>query len=86
MTPTQFTPPPFLDFANGNADFILDIAIEWLLTLTLLIFTLYSLFLFYHWFAYGTSRSTNIKVLLIYLATTLPIILALFILRPFFTL
>lgn len=40
---------------------------ELFIYISLLIFTIYSVILGYHWFNYGTSRSTSITAMIIFL-------------------
>jgi len=41
---------------------------ELLIYLSLLIFTVYTVILGYHWFSYGASRSTSVTAMIIFLS------------------
>jgi len=58
-----------------NLSFIWSIGIELLFLVTILIFTLYTTFLGYHWFAYGTSRAKSMRAMAIYLLVSAPLIM-----------
>lgn len=48
-----------------------------------LVFILYSLFLAYHWFSYGSSRSLSLLSLTVYLIVSAPLFLTMAILIRF---
>lgn len=54
---------------------LLSIGLELLFFVNLLIFTLYTLFLAYHWFSYGTSRSVSLFSLAIFLIGSAPLLI-----------
>lgn len=63
--------------APVNFDFgeFLPIGFEIFFYALVLIFLIYSLFLVYHWFSYGTNKATSMLALLIYLFGSVPFLL-----------
>jgi len=54
---------------------LLSVGMGLLFFVTLLVFTLYSTFLAYHWYAYGTKKATATLILAIYLLGSAPFFL-----------
>ena len=58
-----------------NLTTFVSIGLEIIFFLTLLVFAVYTLFLAYHWFAYGINKATAMLILAIYLLGSAPFIL-----------
>lgn len=54
---------------------LLSVIFELAFYLTMLCFVIYTLFLAYHWFAYGTHRSTALLALAVYLLGSAPFLI-----------
>ncbi len=63
-------------------DTLFPIIIHWAAVIGLFIFVIYSLFLVYHWFAYGTTTKTNQIATFVYFCVTIPLLVIMYIFLP----
>lgn len=60
---------------------LVDIGLKLLFYITLFSFTLYTVFLGYHWFSYGTDRHTSTLSLAVYLIGAAPLLISMALLQ-----